>query len=173
MPPRICPALFAALAALAVRVSLRAEMSRGDFYATNQDRSNTAPRPDAAYPEFTGILQSRDATEVSLRDNASGRSHWVRLRDPDAAYYVEHFDAGTQTVTVRIAGTSRRISLRRESRPAECAPTTPAPGEQPVITGKFAAMTPEGQPLRYWHTRAPYTVEGPGGRDPEDPGLDD
>jgi hypothetical protein len=83
---------------------------------------------------------------------------------------------------VRIRGVGRRVALRNESSEPYAGHALPEPAAGPalseppdygVIPGKFGGLNREGKPRKYSHPRGPYTVEGPGGRDPDDPGLAD
>ena len=114
-------------------------------------RNEERPLPENT-PEFSGVARLRGELQFSLRDPATGRAAWVKLRDNTAPYRVESYDERTGTLVVRLARGPVAVSLRGEA---------PASASPPVEThvradGKVWTDPPDGK-----------------GRHPDDPGNAD
>lgn len=132
-------------------------------------------------PEYSGVFGTGESIEFSLAVPGSGRPRWIRLRDPKAPYFVESHDPKSDTITVRLAGGSKRIALRKEAPPTGV----------PLFKKNGGSTTPDdlpevppGMQLTVYEVRPEETdgsgrpkerviIVGPGPRDADDPGLYD
>lgn len=86
--------------------------------------------------EFGGYAETDGRTEVSVSNTTTGESIWVPLRDKNAPYYVESFDAVGMSIAIKLDGAIVRLPLRTTSPELQSNDSTPASqgsSLQPVI----------------------------------------